>query len=324
MTTRKDVARYAAVSEATVSHVINNTKYVSPELEKKVRDAVAVLNYRPNIVARSLVTKTSNHVAILVSDIKNPYYAEITEGMQEVAAMEGYLVSLIRYGYGSSDDDLNDLVYRYIDGLFIATNRGNPAAVVKKFNEFGIAVVADIIVDYTNSVEMMVRYLTQLGHRKIAFISGLSLSEPGHERYFSYIKALEKFELCLDNRLVIDGVIPFNTTIESGYDAMKKLLLADSGATAVFAINDLMAIGAMRAIRDAGLKVPDDISVIGCDDIFLADSVDPALTTLRVPKVEMGRRAMYQLLHQIRENKHEPVMVNSEFIIRSSTSVVKS
>jgi DNA-binding LacI/PurR family transcriptional regulator len=323
MTTRKDVARHAGVSEATVSHVINNTKYVSPDLEKKVRDAVFALSYRPNIVARSLVTKTTNHVAILVSDIKNAYYAEIMEGMQEVAAKEGYLVSLIRYGHGDSDEDLNDLAYRYIDGIFIATSRGNSDAVVRKFKEFGIAVITDVIVDYSGAVETMMKYLTQLGHKRIAFISGLSLviADP---RYRAYVKALEKLGLPYDANLVADGKPPYWTTIDSGYEAMKGLLATQSDITAVFALNDLMAIGAMRAIRDAGLRVPQDISVIGCDDIFLADSVDPPLSTLRVPKVEMGRKAMYQLLHQIRENKHETAMVNAEFIIRESAGIAKT
>jgi DNA-binding LacI/PurR family transcriptional regulator len=318
MTTRKDVARHAGVSEATVSHVINNTKYVSPELEKKVRDAVIVMSYRPNIVARSLVTKTTKHVAILVSDIKNPYYAEITEGMQEIASKEGYLVSLIRFGRGDSEDDLNDLAYRYIDGVFIATSRGDTETMIKKFNEYGIAITRDIIVDYSTAVEKMINYLKQLGHEKIAFISGLKIDE-GHDRYHSYVNALEKHGIPFHQNLVVDGIPPYDTTISSGYEAMKRLFMAGIEATAVFATNDLMAIGAMRAIRDAGKHVPNDISVVGCDDIFLADSVDPPLSTLRVPKAEMGRRAMYQLLHKIKENKSEPVMLKTEFIIREST-----
>ncbi len=318
MTTRKDVARSAGVSEATVSHVINNTKYVSPELEKKVRDAISALDYRPNIVARSLVTKTTNHVAILVSDLKNPYYAEIMEGMQEVAAREGYLVSLIRDGHGDSDEALNDLAYRYIDGIFIATSRGNTPAITRKLTELGIAVVTDIVVDYASAEDTMMNYLTQLGHRRIAFISGLEIA-PGHDRYYCYVRGHEKFGLSFNEKLVVPGKPPYLTTIDSGYEAMKRLLETEPSVTAVFAVNDLTAIGAMRAIRDAGLKVPEDISVVGCDDIFLADSVDPPLTTLRVPKKEMGRKAMYQLLHQIRERKHEQSTVRAEFIVRSST-----
>ncbi len=317
--TRKDVAELACVSEATVSHVINNTKYVSPELALRVRKAVSELDYRPNAVARSLMTKTTKHVAIVVSDIKNPYYAEITEGMQEVAAKEGFLVSLIRYGENSSEEDLFALASRYIDGVFLATTKVNIAEVARRFTEQGIAVVTDIIVDYSGAIDTMFRYLTQLGHRRIGFLSGLSVSRSGDMRYEGYCRGLEKYGIPYDPDLVMDGVTPYPTTINSGYDSMKKLLQARTGLTAVFAINDLMAIGAMRAIRDAGLKVPEDISVIGCDDIFLADSVDPPLTTLRVPKLDMGRGAMYQLLHQIREKKHEPVIVKTEFIIRNST-----
>lgn len=324
MITRKDVAKMAQVSEATVSHVTNQTKYVSPDLARKVRDAVVTLGYRPNIVARSLATKTTKHVAIVVSDIKNPYYAEITEGMQEVAEKEGYLVSLIRYSNNPSNDNLTDLAYRYIDGVFLATTRGNTRSVVETFHTYGIAVVVDIIVDYSSSIDVMMRYLSQLGHRKIGFISGLSLKEPSHDRYLEYKKAVKKYSLVQDDKLIVDGVVPYLTTIESGYEAMNKLLKAGSKPTAVFAINDLMAIGAMRAIRNAGFNVPGDISVVGCDDIYLADSVDPALTTIRVPKIEMGRRAMYQLLNQIQKNQHETVRVETEFIIRHSTGIART
>ncbi len=321
--TRKDVAKRAGVSEATVSHVVNNSKYVSEELALRVRKAIAELDYRPNIIARSLMTKTTKHVAIVVSDIKNPYYAEITEGMQEVAASKGYLVSLLRYGDNNKDAELVDLAYRHIDGVFLATTRINTFDVAKKFIEQGIAVVLDIAVDYSGAIDTMIKYLTELGHRRIAFLSGLSLSGPEDPRYLEFVKGLKKWSVLPDPKLIIDGVVPYYTTINSGYEAMNRLLKAHTDVTAVFALNDLMAIGAMRAVRDAGLKVPGDISVVGCDDIFLADSVDPALTTLRVPKLDMGRNAMYQLIHQIKEKKHESVVVKAEFIIRNSTGIAK-
>ena len=321
--TRKNVAELAGVSEATVSHVINNTKYVSAELAQRVRKAVIELDYRPNEVARSLMTKTTRHVAIVVSDIRNPYYAEITEGMQEVAANEGYLVSLIRYGDNSTDEDLFDLASRHIDGVFLATTRLNTVDVAKKLMQQGIAVVRDIIVDYGGAIDTMIKYLSQLGHRRIGFLNGLSLSNESDKRYSGYTSALVKYGIPINPKLVVDGTTPFHTTINSGYDAMNRLLTAKTDVTAVFAINDLMAIGAMRAIRDAGLKVPDDISVVGCDDIFLADSVEPPLSTLRTSKLDMGRGAMYQLIHQIREKKHERVVIKAEFIIRGSTGIAK-
>ena len=322
MATRKNVAQLAGVSEATVSHVINGTKYVSPDLEQKVRKAIISLNYRPNIIARSLVTKTTRHIAILVSDLKNPYYAEITEGMQDVAQKEGYIVSLIRYG-SSSDDVITDLAYRYVDGLFILTPVKKLTSVEKQSREYGIAVVSDVVVNYSRAIDEMIGHLVGLGHTKIGFLSGLPIETPDHDRYISYRLSLENHGICFDPSLVVNGVEPYNTTIAAGYDAMNALLSTRSDVSAVFAANDLMAIGALRAIRDAGFRVPEDISVVGCDDIFLADSVDPPLTTLRVPKFEMGRKAMYQMLSQIRENRHEPAVVDAEFVIRDTTSIVR-
>ena len=321
--TRKDVALRAGVSEATVSHVLNGTKYVSRELVLRVREAVTTLNYKPNAVARSLVTKTTKHVAIVVSDIKNPYYAEITEGMQEVASREGYLVSLVRWEDASSEHVLLELAHRYIDGVFLAATRANTAEIGKKLSDQGMAVIQDAAVDYRMAIDTMMRYLVQLGHRKIAFLSGLQLSADGEERYLDYLDGLKKNGLEKDPAIVIDGTPPYRTTIQSGYDAMNKVFLSGVQVTAVFALNDLMAIGAMRAIRDNGLKVPDDISVVGCDDIFLADSVDPPLTTLRVPKLDMGRQAMLQMLRQLKEKHHDRVVVNAELILRKSTGTAR-
>lgn len=321
--TRKDVALRAGVSEATVSHVLNNTKYVSTELRLRVLEAVNALGYKPNEVARSLVTKTTRHVAIVVTDIKNPYYAEITEGMQEVASKEGYLVSLVRWEDASSEQELLELSHRYIDGVFLAATRANMNDLSQKLMEQGMAVVQDIWVDYQPAIETMMDYLASLGHRHIAFLSGLALNTPGEERYPGYLRGLARNGLTVDDSLVIDGTPPYRTTIQSGYDAMNKALAAPTPPTAVFALNDLMALGAMQAIRAKGLRVPDDVSVVGCDDIYLADSVDPPLTTLRVPKLDMGRLAMNQLLQQIRERHHERASVKAELILRRSTGMAR-
>ena len=190
--TRKDVALRAGVSEATVSHVLNATKYVSFELEQRVREAVKALDYKPSAVARSLVTKTTKHVAIVVSDIKNPYYAEITEGMQEVATREGYLVSLVRWEDASSDQVLLELAHRYIDGVFLAATRSNSTEIGKKLAEHGMAVIQDAEVDYRSAIDTMMRYLAQLGHKHIAFLSGLQLGARGEQRYYNYLDGLKK------------------------------------------------------------------------------------------------------------------------------------
>ena len=239
--------------------------------------------------------------------------------MQEVATREGYLVSLVRWEDASSDQVLLELAHRYIDGVFLAATRSNSTEIGKKLAEHGMAVIQDAEVDYRSAIDTMMRYLAQLGHKHIAFLSGLQLGARGEQRYYNYLDGLKNNGLEANPAIIIDGTPPYRTTIQTGYDAMNKVLASGVDVTAVFALNDLMAIGAMRAIRDSGRKVPGDISVVGCDDIVLADSVDPPLTTLRVPKLDMGRLAMHQMLLQIREKHHERVVVSAELILRGST-----
>ncbi len=331
MVTRKEVAKEAGVSPATVSHVINNTKYVSPELRKRVEEAIRRLDYRPNMVARSLATKTTKHVGILVNDITNPYYGEIAQGMEEVARHYGYMVSLC-VASGDSEKYFANILQRQMDGLFIATvEHGFSSSQLEKLKKSGIAIVngmdkekASIIdFDYAETIDETVKYLKDMGHIRIGFLSGLSINHPGHMRYQAYVSAVKKYGTCLDPNLIIDGEFPFHTTSQSGYIAMKKLL-ARTHATAVIASNDLMAFGAMRAIREAGFRIPEDISVVGCDDIFWAECMEPPLTTIRAPKKQMGREAMHMILKQLKDGETEEIFLKTELIIRGSTGMAPS
>jgi DNA-binding LacI/PurR family transcriptional regulator len=327
MVTRKNVALQAGVSEATVSHVVNKSKYVSHELSKKVLEAIEQLDYHPNLIARSLMTKTTDHVVILVDDIKNPYFGEITEGMGEVASKEGYIVSLIS-AKSSNKKAFMDLVSRNIDGIFFTNTSNNFSDIVDLFKQAGIALVcakdsSAVILDYNQAMDTVIKYLSDLGHKKIGFLSGLSIGT-GEDRYKAYVQALENHGIPLDPDIVIDGSFPYTTEYDDGYKAMKKILNQETRVTAVFAVNDMMALGAVKAIREEGLKIPEDISVVGCDDIFFAESADPPLSTIRTPKKEIGRRAMYLLLDQIRGKKPENVVLSTEFIIRRSTGPAKS
>ena len=331
ISTRKQVASQAGVSEATVSHVLNNTKFVSPELTNKVQAAIKDLGYQPNLIARSLVTKVTNHVAILVDDIKNPYYGEITEEMSEVAYKNGYIVSLISSGNMNSEL-IQNLISRKVEGVFFA-NVSNISIdfgkIANQFKKYGIATVNGspcvppvIIVDYLQSIDTMIRYLYDLGHRKIGFLSGIPIDEY-NQRYTGYISSLTKYKIPVNNDFIIAGEYPYNTNFDDGYKSMKKLLAAEEKVTAVFTINDLMAFGAMKAIQDSNLRIPEDISVIGCDDIFFAKCASPALSTIRTPKKEIGKQAMYLLLDQINNRPVENVVLQSEFIIRQSTGPAK-
>lgn len=331
MVTRYDVALKAEVSPATVSHVINNTKYVSPELKQRVEEAIKALDYRPNMVARSLVTKVTKHVGILVNDITNPYYGEIAKGMEEVAQKNGYMVSLF-FAEGNADGYFSNILERQLDGLFFATSK-NPFSInqIKAFQDAGIAIVngvpgigSSINFDYAPAVDSLIKYLSDMGHKRVGFLSGLQIILPENVRYECYLDSIKKYGLVYDQSLIVDGEYPYDTTHRSGYDSMKKLLSRETRVTAVFATNDLMAFGAIKAVKEAGLAVPDDISVVGCDDIFLTECIDPPLTTLRARKKEMGRQAMNLILNEIKEKKSASVMLDMDLVIRGSTGPAKN
>lgn len=325
MATRADVAQKAGVSSATVSHVINNTKYVSPELKERVEAAIKELNYQPNMMARNLATRQSKHVGILVNDITNPYYGEIAQGMEEVAQKNGYMVSLF-FAAGNAEDYCKNILQRKLDGIFFTTTK-NPFSPqhINLFHEAGIALVnasadlgSSLGPDYAMAIDSLIKYLSDLGHTRIGFLSGLSTISQDL-RFTSYLKMLEKYGLEADRALIVDGEFPYETTHRSGYAAMQALLPRETGVTAVLALNDLMAFGAIKAIREAGLSVPQDVSVVGCDDIFLTECIDPPLTTLCIRKKELGRQAMNIILNELNEKATANVMVGVDLIIRGST-----
>ena len=327
MTTRKDVAKLAGVSVATVSHVLSKKKYVSPELVEKVENVIRELNYQPNIIARSLSTKKTHHVGIIVNNIANTYYSEIALGMSKVASDHGYTVSI----YFVGDDPqkyATSAIQRQLDGLFIATNgefftteqmKKMLSANMVFVNSVMPGVGSTVSFDYGNGVEKMMNHLVELNHQRIGFLCGIPKSTPNFLRYKSFIRLLQKHQLPVLEECIIESEAPYRTDQNDGYIAMKKLLKTNSRITAVFCLNDPMALGAMKAIREEGLRIPQDISVVGCDDQFFASCIEPALTTLSVPKEEMGRQAMIQLLKQMDTGEKDDIILGVDFIVRDST-----
>jgi DNA-binding LacI/PurR family transcriptional regulator len=335
MTTREEVAKLAGVSTATVSNVLGGTKYVSDELKAKVENAVAKLNYIPNHAAQMLNTKRNNQFAILVSDISNPYYGEIAAGMEETTKLHNYLLSICS-SEGNSENYINLLLGQHLAGIFLAiTNDALEEKIINRFLDQQIPVVcgrsksenknlliSTMEVDYDHAIFKMMGYLYDLGHRRVGYLAGLE--ENTHDsRITCFKEAGEKFGFAMDDALFCYGSFPYRTDAESGYLGMKRLLREQKNLTAVFCTNDLMAFGAMKAIREAGLHIPSDISVIGCDNIFFSESISPSLTTLDVPKRELGRRVAHQLFGEIETGKKSADTVICELIIRDSTGPAK-
>ncbi|MCB7319268.1 LacI family DNA-binding transcriptional regulator [Lacrimispora sp. 210928-DFI.3.58] len=329
MSKRKEVALAAGVSEATVSHVINGTKYVSPELTMRVRKAIEEKGYRLNQAARCLATNRSGHLALIVNNLKNPRYAEVAEAMQEEARAKGYIVSTIDINlFNFTEDAVFDLISRNVDGLFLATYIDSMEPAIKRACEGGIKVISGnpefghiLDVSYRKAIVDMVKCLAELGHERIAFLSGYSTKESKHTKYGDFCEALRVQGLPLIRELIVEGEPPYIADLDAGYHSMKELLGRTRDFTAVFAVNDLVAIGAMKALREQGLRIPEDISVVGCDDIQFASYMEPALATIRIPKGEMGMLATDMLYDILNGNTCEDTVLTAAF--QTGASIAK-
>lgn len=318
--TREDVARLAGVSGTTVSYVLNGTKPVTPEVRQRVLAAAEELNYHPSLLARGMATKETKHIAILIKNLQNPYYSALHEGVQSVATREGYIVSVLPT-HNSPADNINTMLSRGIDGVIVVA--------VSSLREFKallkpnspIAFVSDDLAShfYRKAVFDMVGEFHRLGHRRIAFLSGLPLESAAHYRYHDLLDALKAYEMDMDPELFMGG--DGATDEESGYRAADALLKRGVSFTGVFTTNDLMAMGAMKRFWKAGLRIPEDISLCGCDGIMASEYTAPPLATLQSHAVELGAYLMYQLLEKMQPGRHEPQMdehIQADFVWRES------
>lgn len=317
---REDVARRAGVSGTTVSHVLNGTKAVTPEVRQRVLEAARELNYHPSLVARGLATKETKQIAILVKSLQNPYYSAIHEGIQRVAAKEGYIVSVLST-QNSPAQNMNTMLARGMDGVIIASTSS-----LRDFEDFltpssPMAFVSAEVAShfYGKAVFEMVHAFCDLGHRRIAFLSGLSMKKPSHYRYRDFMDALRTYGMEMEEALLVDG--DGTTDEQSGYRAADTLLKRGVPFTGVFAANDLMAMGAMKRFWEAGLRIPEDISICGCDDIIAASYTAPPLATLQSHAVILGEYLMYQLLEKMQPGRSSPLtdkQIHAEFVLRES------
>ncbi len=330
MPTMRDVARHAGVSIATVSHVINETRPVSQELRRRVLHSMEALGYQPNAIARALRNKHSNTLGLIVPDGRNPFFAEIAQGIEEVSLEHGYSLILC-----DSDNDLGRVLVhtkhlsaKRVDGVIFTTG-SDDFEDVASLVEAGTAVLvidmdagrfpADaILFDNFEGGRLATQHLLELGHRRIACITGPSRQSLRRKRELGYRHALEQAGIAPQATLIREG----DFQPASGYRHALELLGSPEPPSAIFACNDLMAMGALRAAHELGLDVPARLSVIGFDDIYLAAYTTPTLSTIRLPKHEMGRQAARMLLARIRDPARPPErrMVELELVVRESTA----
>ena len=329
MPTITDVAREAGVSASTVSHVINETRYVSDEVKQRVRAAMEALNYQPNVIARSLRTRETLTVGVVVSDVTNPFFTSIVRAIEDEVLKQGYNIILCDTDEKPEREQayLRLLMGRRVDGLIVAPSSGN-ADLLRSAIESGLPVVlldrsipgltADVVLsDNESGAFDAVSYLIGMGHRRIGIIAGRLEVSTGADRMAGYVRAIRTHGIPADESLI--EVAKFKRDI--AYDKTMQMLNRAEPPTALFVCNNVMTAGTMAALKAAGKKVPEDISVIGFDDSEWAALMDPPLTVVAQPIVELGTRAAQMLMRRIsrgRVKTPRAVVLKPELIVRDS------
>ncbi len=334
MVTIRDVAARAGVSSTTVSHVINDTRPVSAELRARVESAMAELGFQPNALARSLRRKRTHTLGMIVPDSANPFFAEVGRGIEDTSFAAGYSTILC-----NSDGDrarellyLDLLVQKQVDGVLLVPT-GDYAELAAKLRTRNIPVVvidrdvSDAPIDRVHIDNVAGGYLAtchllDLGHRRIGYIGGPPHLSSVPNRSAGYLRALQEAGLPVDDRLLVAG----NFRDFGGYGGAQALFALPDPPTAIFAGNDLMAIGVLAAARDAGIAVPDDLSIVGFDDIHLAGYINPPLTTVAQPKYELGVIAAELLLARLGEPDLPPQrrLLQAQLVVRQSTATCRT
>ena len=327
--TIKDVASLAGVSRQTVSRVINDRPGVSPDTRARVQAVVEELGYQPDAVARSLVTGRTFTLGCISPNLVDYTFARIMEGAQEEAKEQGYLTLI---GSAPTEDDvehlLEEMLRRQVDGLLVLNpHMDGRHRFFPPLAEDGLAVtylkntrkgnkISSISCDNRQGGYEATRHLIELGHEVVATIIGPDNEECTHDRLFGYRRALLEGDLTFDQGLVLNG----DWSATSGFRAIERLLATHEPPSAVFAQNDRMAVGAIRALREAGLDVPEEVSVVGFDDIPLASYFDPPLTTVHQPMQECGRLAARLLIETVLNPDRAPeqILIESRLMKRRS------
>jgi len=320
----RQIAKRARVSTATVSRTVNRIPTVAPALAQRVWKAIDELGYYPNTQARALVSGRSRIFGLIVSEITNPFFPEIVQVFEDIAVLHNYeilLTSTIHdpkrmelsarrmlerrvegvavMTFGMEEELLNDLTLRSVPLVFVDVGPARPR-------------VSNIRIDYAHGIRQAVQHLTALNHERIGFISGpLHLKSAGARRQ-AFLQSAEEIGRPADPAWVVEG----DHTIEGGMRAVTGMLALENRPTAVLCSNDMTAIGVMRKCYEAGIQIPKDLSVVGFDDIRLAQYVIPPLTTVQMSQAELARLAFYALLTEVQ--REAPVAHGSEYVLRTN------
>jgi DNA-binding LacI/PurR family transcriptional regulator len=333
----KAVAKRAGVSTATVSRTINGSAKVTPRTAARVRAAIHDLNFYPNTNARALGSGRSSLYGLIISDITNPFFPEIAKAFEDVAVEHGQEVLMANTNYDPvrMEHCVRRMLQRKVDGVAIMTSEMDDK-LVRVLSGRNIPIVfldtgqagpgiSVVRINYAGGVYSGMEHLIGLGHQRFAFISGPLNLVSALTRFRAFNEAMARNHLVTPQALIREG----NHRVDGGHEAMARILASGARPTAVIASNDLTAIGAMGAIYEHGLRVPEDISVMGYDDIQLSAFTRPALTTISLPRDEIARTAFRSLYRAYSPSASKPIdgeeyLVQTSLVLRKSTGTVCS
>ncbi|MFW6381090.1 MAG: LacI family DNA-binding transcriptional regulator [Bacillota bacterium] len=330
--TIKDVAEKAGVSYATVSRALNNHPEVNEKTRKRILEIAQDMGYQPNAIAQGLVKSETRTIGLLIPDITNPFFPEVARGVEEAAEKAGYSIFLCNTNWNSERESkyINVLLQKQVDGVIIAPSSESPAH-LQKLMESNTKTVfvsriirqlntTSIIIDNVSGAVMAMEHLLQEGHKRIGFISGPLDISANKDRLRGYREALESNGIEIDDVLIKEG----DFKRESGHFLMHDLLALEEKPTAIFAANDLLALGAIRAIREEGYQIPEEVAVVGFDDIEFASLPEIQLSTVSQPKYDLGKLAFEVLCDQIKGGDSykagRKILLDPELKIRRTSS----
>lgn len=330
-TTIKDIAEQAKVSYATVSRALNDKYGVKASTRSKVLEVAKKMNYRPNAIARGLVRKQTNTIGLIIPDIKNPFFPEVAGGIEECANDFGYNVFLCNTNWSIEREEqyINLLSERRVDGLIVVPISNSVKPLEEIIHE-DIPVVyvsraprdtdrSYVVIDNVRGGFLATKHLIEAGYETVGFIGASADSSTADERLEGYRMAFEKYGIIFSEKYVKQG----DFKQKSGYTLVKEMIGNNDYPRGLFAANDLLALGAIQAVKDAGLRVPEDIAVVGFDDIPIASLQEIQLSTIYQPKYQMGRIAFEILVEIIKKGENRvstrKVMLEPELIVRKSS-----
>lgn len=329
MATMKDIARLAQVSTSTVSHVINGSRFVSDEIREKVMRIVVELNYTPSYIARSLKVKATKTIGLLVTATNNPFFSEVMAGVEQYCQKNQYNLIIATTGGDAKrlQQNLQTLIHKQVDGVLLMCGDSRFQADMELTVPLPLVVMdwwftelnADKILENSErGGYLATKSMVDAGHQKIGIITGNLRKSVAKNRLQGYKKALSEANIVLNPDWIVESHFDF----EGGIVGAQKLLSLSDRPTAIFCCSDTIAIGAYQAIQNQGLRIPQDISIMGYDDIELARYLFPSLSTISQPKAELGKLAVETLLQRIQEpnENYRTLVLEPTCILRESIS----